>query len=349
MSFRSDNTEFERWLGLHCDVVRPDIARKHQRMRENAFVFLRATYFRWARRIETICPTIADAPSVLAVGDMHLENFGTWRDADGRWVWGVNDFDEAATMPYVFDLVRLATSVMLAPKMKIEQRAAAKAILEGYVSGIANPTPALLDEQRIWIRDYVKCSDRCRGEFWEEVRRHRKKNPPQPVKEQLIATLPQGATRFRFCRRVAGGGSLGRPRYVVIADWRHGCVVREAKALVPSAWTWVHGGARTPGFIKLATGRYRAPDPYLHVRKNFVFRRLAADSRKIELGKHAGADIKLDLLRAMGSEIASIHAATDRAAIRIEKDLRMRPRKWLHDAAEAAAAEIEADYKEWYG
>jgi len=32
---------------------------------------------------------------VLAVGDLHVENFGTWRDAEGRLIWGVNDFDES--------------------------------------------------------------------------------------------------------------------------------------------------------------------------------------------------------------------------------------------------------------
>ncbi len=63
-----------------------------------------------------------DAPQVLAVGDMHLENFGTWRDADGRLVWGVNDFDEAAVMPYPLDLVRLAASIRLAPKLRVAIR-----------------------------------------------------------------------------------------------------------------------------------------------------------------------------------------------------------------------------------
>ena len=47
---------------------------------------------------------------MLAVGDIHIENFGTWRDNDGRLIWGVNDFDEAAEMPYALDLVRLTTS-----------------------------------------------------------------------------------------------------------------------------------------------------------------------------------------------------------------------------------------------
>src|SRR5260370_32652719 len=48
---------------------------------------------------------------VLAVGDLHVENFGTWRDAEGRLTWGVNDFDEAYPLPYTIDLARLATSV----------------------------------------------------------------------------------------------------------------------------------------------------------------------------------------------------------------------------------------------
>jgi hypothetical protein len=61
-----------------------------------------------------IVPELADAPKVLAVGDIHLENFGTWRDADGRLVWGVNDYDEAADMPYTLDLLRL-TKVLYWP------------------------------------------------------------------------------------------------------------------------------------------------------------------------------------------------------------------------------------------
>jgi hypothetical protein len=39
-----------------------------------------------------------------------------------------------------------------------------------------------------------------------------------------------------LCLRVKGGGSLGRARYVAIAEWRGGHILREAKAIVPSAW-----------------------------------------------------------------------------------------------------------------
>src|SRR5262249_36788594 len=109
-SFEAANAAYELWLAKQCEVVKGDLRRKHKRMRENTFAFLRATYFRWARRIEAVCPDFADAPAVLAVGDLHLENFGTWRDAEGRLVWGVNDFDEAAVMPYAYDLIRLMAS-----------------------------------------------------------------------------------------------------------------------------------------------------------------------------------------------------------------------------------------------
>src|SRR5258708_38073792 len=86
--------------------------------------FLRATYFRWTRKIGTLCPELMDAPQVLSVGDLHLENFGTWRDADGRLVWVVNDFDEAAVMPYPLDLVRLAASIRRAPDLAVGNQAA---------------------------------------------------------------------------------------------------------------------------------------------------------------------------------------------------------------------------------
>jgi uncharacterized protein (DUF2252 family) len=74
------------------------------------------------------------APTVLAIGDLHVENYGTWRDAEGRLVWGINDFDEAFPLPYTIDLVRLATSARLAIQpghLSLTSAPACAAILEG--------------------------------------------------------------------------------------------------------------------------------------------------------------------------------------------------------------------------
>src|SRR5260370_15847346 len=83
-------------------------------MTAGSFPFLRATYYRWAERWSAIVGDAAVAPFALAVGDLHVENFGTWRDAEGRLIWGVNDFDEAWPLPYTNDLIRLATSALIA-------------------------------------------------------------------------------------------------------------------------------------------------------------------------------------------------------------------------------------------
>src|SRR5688572_27435851 len=81
---------------------------------DGGFKFLRGTYYWWAAAWERGGPDVTDAPRVLGVGDLHVENFGTWRDAEGRLVWGVNDFDEAAELPYTNDLIRLAVSLRFA-------------------------------------------------------------------------------------------------------------------------------------------------------------------------------------------------------------------------------------------
>ena len=70
---------FETWLAgeLGDDLVKDDLREKHEKMRSGDFVFLRATYWRWCEIILDICPELGSVPEVLAIGDTHLENFGT--------------------------------------------------------------------------------------------------------------------------------------------------------------------------------------------------------------------------------------------------------------------------------
>ena len=125
--------KFEEWLGQHIRIVGPDLRLKHERMAGSLFPFLRATFYRWVQVWPAVCPDLEKAPRLLAVGDLHVENFGTWRDTDGRLVWGVNDFDEASLFPYTLDLVRLATSAIVAAReqrLAMKPKEATEAILE---------------------------------------------------------------------------------------------------------------------------------------------------------------------------------------------------------------------------
>src|SRR6266853_4383499 len=106
--------DLERWKSQQISIVRGDLVLKHRMMADAVFPFMRSTFYRWAQLWPLVCPELARGPQVLAVGDLHVENFGTWRDLEGRLIWGVNDFDEAWPAAYTIDLVRLTTSAYLA-------------------------------------------------------------------------------------------------------------------------------------------------------------------------------------------------------------------------------------------
>ncbi len=156
--------DYERWLHKRLDVVDPDLKAKHEDMAGSPFAFLRGTFYRWVPLWLEVCPGLAETPTVLAVGDLHVENFGTWRDAEGRLVWGVNDFDEVARMPYAIDLVRLVTSAILAKRendLAIDPSDAAAGVLEGYTDSLEKGgNPFILEESHPSLRAMATGAER---------------------------------------------------------------------------------------------------------------------------------------------------------------------------------------------
>lgn len=346
-SFVTENGAFENWMRTVCNVVEEDLGRKHERMKKSSFLFLRATFFRWAHLVRSRAPEILDLPSPLSVGDTHVENFGTWRDAEMRLVWGVNDHDDTTLIPYASDLVRLIVSVRLA-EFGLSNREAAAAILEGYERGLQAAGPTLLDERERWLRDYVGVTDDQRASFWEEIDGCPPAEPPEEARSALLGSLPHGARPERFARRTKGGGSLGRPRFVLVANWRGGRIVREAKALLTSGWDWANGRTNASNRVEeIVNASTRSPDPFLRAGHGFLVRRLSADTRKVE--RDADFDRRLDtkLLRAMGSEIGSVHAHSVEVKNEIIADLERRDADWLHGISKSLAAAVEADFEEW--
>jgi len=113
VSVQLASISYERWMARCTTVVPTDLRLKHQRMKEDLFLFLRGSFYRWAQLWPHVCKHLRGAPRVLAVGDLHVDSFGTWRDLEGRMCWGVDDFDESYPLPYTNDLVRLAVSVKI--------------------------------------------------------------------------------------------------------------------------------------------------------------------------------------------------------------------------------------------
>jgi hypothetical protein len=347
--FRESQRRYERWLAAHVDEIwARDLREKHARIRESPFVFLRGTYWRWAETILTACGDLADAPAVVGVGDIHLENYGVWRDDEGRLVWGINDFDEAAEMPYAVDLVRLATSAVLSRDGGGRKTMCAR-ILQGYREGLANPHPFSLDEKRLWLRELFEVSEDERARFWKKIGKVAEDTTiPDRYRKPIERQLPgPDATIEKFGRRYgAGTGSLGRPRWIGVATWRGGRLVREAKAIVASGWTLAHPRAARRGAIAaIIGGRHRAPDPWCRVTDEVVVRRLSPNARKIEVDTHRKALFLPNMLRAMGHELANVHLGGRVLPQTIEQDLARRGDRWLPRAVRTAADVVTADFQ----
>src|ERR1700735_2147256 len=219
-------------LGKLIRVLPADLQRKHQAMAQDVFPFLRATFYRWMQLWPEACPDEHRAPKVLAVGDLHVENFGTWRDVEGRLVWGINDFDEVYELPYTIDLVRLAASAHIAireSRLEIAAKDACEAILTGYRKSLGvGGVPFVLAEAHDWLRHMVTGILRDPTQYWQKLDALPtfKGRVPKSARRAIERLLPEPGLDYRIVHRMAGLGSLGRERYVAIANCRGGRVAR---------------------------------------------------------------------------------------------------------------------------
>ena len=348
-------TEYENWLAKQIALIPEDLARKHSAMAKDLFSFLRATFYRWMHLWPEVCRSCDDAPQVLGVGDLHIENFGTWRDIEGRLVWGVNDFDESCDLPYTLDLVRLATSSHLAiseDRLKITPKDACGSIMEGYEKCLASGgRPFVLSEHHSWLRETVSGALRDPEKFWAKLDSLPTLKTPVPssARNALEKLLPESGLDYRVVHRVAGLGSLGRERYLAIADYRGGEVAREAKALAPSAVVWASQTKKSGRlrYQEILDASVRSPDPFVRLKGRWIVRRLAPDCSRVELASMPKGRDESRLLYAMGFEIANIHLGSAKAAKSISTDLRKRPGNWLHQAAAKMVESTVKDWRQW--
>ena len=344
--------KYEAWLGKHARLIVADLVHKHEAMAENAFSFFRATFYRWAQHWPVVCPRLAAGPRVLAVGDLHVENFGTWRDAEGRLAWGINDFDEAFPAACTIDLVRLASSALLAiheGHLALAPETASEAILEGYRESLAERgRPFVIDETHRWFAPLIEQQARDRAHFWQKLRDlpPLESEPPRSALKALRTMLPDGLP-MQLAHRIAGLGSLGKPRYVALAEWHGGPIAREAKSLTPSAFAWADGERKPQNYYpKILDNAMRCPDPMFGVRGRWVVRRLSPECQRVELITLPKPHDDARLLHAMGWETANVHNPDGGRRKTVAAEMKRRG-AWLHKNASAMLEVTLKDWRQW--
>jgi hypothetical protein len=349
----SATASYEGWMRSCTAIVSSDLRSKHGQMKESPFQFLRGTFYRWAQLWPSICAELCNAPKVLAVGDLHVNSFGTWRDAEGRLCWGVDDFDESYPLAYTNDIVRLAASLKIvidAQSLSIRFKDGCGAILDGYLQSLREGgCPIVLAEREQTLDKLGADSFKPPSDFWVKLNRlptvrHSLAND---LKHALEKTLPDPKMDYRVVRRQAGLGSLGQKRFVAIGRWQGGFIAREAKSMLPSACSWLNDqiGHRQSYYEKAISSAIRSPDPFQVIEGSWLIRRLSPDSNPIDiqcLPKHR--DVFM-LLHAMGSEAANVHLGTKGQVTKILNDLQKRKSNWLREAAARMGRVVEKDWK----
>jgi hypothetical protein len=354
-AFDRATASYEAWMRNCTAIVPSDLRSKHEQMKESPFLFLRGTFYRWAQMWPSVCAELCDAPKVLAVGDLHVNSFGTWRDAEGRLCWGVDDFDEAYPLAYTNDLVRLAASLKLvieAESLSIKFKEGCEAILDGYRQSLTTGgRPIVLAEREQKLGKLGLDSFKPPPDFWAKLDRLPAARKPLAanVKRALEKTLPDPRMEYKVVRRQAGLGSLGQERFVAIADWEGGLIAREAKATLPSSCVWLAGkrGKNQSLYEAAIRSAIRSRDPFQVIEGQWLIRRLSPDSNPIDiqtLSRHADERM---LLHAMGQETANVHLGSKRQVSNIQKDLRKRKPKWLPEAGGRMAKLVEQDWKRY--
>jgi uncharacterized protein (DUF2252 family) len=96
------------------DFPQPLVQLKYGLMAQDTFKFLRGTchlfYEDWATQAET---DLNNAPLTWICGDLHWQNFGSFKGDDRLAYFDINDFDEGLLAPCSLDLARFLTSIWI--------------------------------------------------------------------------------------------------------------------------------------------------------------------------------------------------------------------------------------------
>ncbi len=214
---------------------------------ENPFVFFRATCHLFYEDL-VIKSWFKKAPLVWICGDLHIENFGNYK-ADNRHVYfDVNDFDEAILAPCTWEIVRLLTSIFVASQTFSVGREVAESLCQNFLGAY---TKTLAAGKSGWmgedtapkvIEDLLSRKTQVkRRELLAErtvldkdgLRRslkidHKKAQPISDQQRQRVVDFmkvfaiqqanPEFFKLIDVAQRIAGKGSLGIERYVLLVE-----------------------------------------------------------------------------------------------------------------------------------
>jgi uncharacterized protein (DUF2252 family) len=220
-------------------------ALKYQTMAEDPFRFFRGTCHLFYEDLSK-APIFPSSPITWICGDLHLENFGTYKGDNRLIYFDLNDFDEGLLAPAAWEVVRMTTSIFVGCESlginKKEIRQIADLFLRAYTTHLAAGKPRYIEEETAngIVRTFLERI--CQRKQKELVRQRTEEGKngklqlridhvrffpiDKDLRKDLMAHVNQwmhknAVLKDRYqaidaCFRIAGTGSLGVHRYVFL-------------------------------------------------------------------------------------------------------------------------------------
>ncbi|MDQ2889465.1 MAG: DUF2252 domain-containing protein [Gemmatimonadota bacterium] len=222
-------------------------SRKYAVMRATPFSFMRGTCQLFYSSLPDVV-TFSGAPPAWLCGDMHAENFGTYKGDSRLTYFDVNDFDECALGPLTLDLVRFLASIRVGASEwgisvddtdTLVQRA-----LLAYCTELSLGKPSWIERENARgavKRLFAQVAGRSRNELLNRytVRKGKRRRiavdgvrllPVTPSErtgvEQMMTTIADVARDSEYfsvvdvARRISGVGSIAYARFIALVEGR---------------------------------------------------------------------------------------------------------------------------------
>ncbi|HWD87829.1 MAG TPA: DUF2252 family protein [Mucilaginibacter sp.] len=260
------NTIAERIIAFNKGRLPEMLELKYKTMTESAFRFYRATCHLFYEDLAKV-DNFPGSPLTWICGDLHLENFGSFK-GDNRLVYfDLDDFDEAILAPCLWEISRMVTSMFVGfadlPIYQRETLAMAKRFINHYANTLATGKAVSIDPRTatgIVCSFLEKVGDRKQKELLKKrtltqrgkigllAKYEKHKEVDITLKRELkehiaswIKTSPLEKHGFKAIDcvfRIAGTGSLGVKRYVFLlkrGDRKGKYLLLDMKQAIPSS------------------------------------------------------------------------------------------------------------------
>jgi uncharacterized protein (DUF2252 family) len=321
------------------------------------------------------------APQMFISGDLHLENFGTYKGSNRQVYFGINDFDESCYAAITRDITRLAVSVLLVGK-KLDLSSSdctqlVRELLDTYRQTLClgqretlSATPGVVGKLLLKAADRSRL-DLLKKYLGDKIDRDQLQEDPDEIlpitanrRDQVLSVYQdwvqqQSQPEFYKCldikQRLAGLGSLGVERYLILIagkgqQQRYLLDLKEQPTnQLPDQPAWSSSARRVLAVQSLR----QSPVPALRGevavdQKSFTIRELQPSQDKIKCdAKHLKGNDLQQLVYTVAQVTAWSHIQTDKLAEVLDYAAGNQWSSIVLDYATAYAKQVKADFEEF--